>query len=88
MTIKTGPLVNTAITTPPPAIIPGGRMLLPYDRTKPTINQNVDYVARALQFDALSFGNRDEGLGWEDNILSAGIYNPSGKHRPSQGYAW
>ena len=64
-----------------PNIEPGGRMAL--DATN-----NLNYVARALQFDELPVGDRDIGDGWEDNIMGVGIYNPSGKRRWANNRVW
>ncbi len=64
-----------------PAIYPGGRF--------PLIgNDNVNYVAVALQFDELPAGGRDGDYVWEDNILGAGIYSPDGKRNWEQKMPW
>jgi parallel beta-helix repeat protein len=64
-----------------PNIEPGGRMVLDGE-------DNLNYVARALQFDELPAGNRDVGDGWEDNIMGVGIYNPSGNRYWTHNEVW
>jgi parallel beta-helix repeat protein len=61
--------------------LPGGRM--PLDD-----QENVNYMARALQFDELPVGERDIGDGWEDNLLGAGIYNIGGKRQWAKNRLW
>jgi parallel beta-helix repeat protein len=61
--------------------IPGGRMPLEG-------KDNLNYIARALQFDELPVGERDVGDGWEDNIMGVGIYNPDGKHHWAKNDVW
>ena len=61
--------------------IPGGRM--PLDD-----KDNLNYMARALQFDELPVGDRDIGDGWEDNIMGVGIYTPDGKRRWEKNQVW
>jgi len=59
----------------------GGRLPLPGA-------DNVNYVARALQMATTHVGNRDEGDGWEDNILGAGIYNKTGVRHWTSNEVW
>lgn len=55
-----------------PAIVPGGRF--PLDGTS-----SVNYMAMALQYKELPFGDRDVGDGWEDNLMGIGTFNTFGK---------
>jgi hypothetical protein len=64
-----------------PNLEPGGRMPL-------GATNNINYVARALQFDELPVGDRDVGDGWEDNIMGVGIYTPDGKRRWKKNQVW
>ncbi len=64
-----------------PAIVPGGRMPLPGA-------DNLNHMARALQFDALPAGARSESDGWETRALGAGIFNVSGKRRWQTNKVW
>ena len=64
-----------------PNIEPGGRMAL-------EATSNLDYVARALQFDELPVGDRDVGEGWEDNVMGVGIYNTNGKRNWVTNNVW
>jgi parallel beta-helix repeat protein len=59
-------------------ILPGGRMPL-YGE------DNVNYMARALQFAELDVGERG---GWEREFLAVGIYNTDGKRRWADNRVW
>lgn len=61
-----------------PLISPGGRMPL-------ASQDNVDYVARALQLAELPLGSRGA---WKSNILGAGIYNINGKRNWGANQVW
>ncbi len=64
-----------------PNIEPGGRMAL-------EATSNLNFVARALQFDELPVGDRDVGDGWEDNVMGVGIYNTNGKRNWTNNKVW